>query len=415
MTLDAARPAGCDPSAAGRARTCAPASRRRSTTSSPARPPACDAVSDDLAPLVRRRRATCSRGGKRLRPAFCYWGWRGAGGAGRRAGSVTRGGRARAAPGLRADPRRRDGRLRHPARPAGRAPAVRRAAPRRRLARRRRRRSATGAAILLGDLCLSWADEMLFGSGPAGRRRCCAARPVFDQMRTELMAGQYLDLLEQARGGGSVERALRVIRYKSAQVHRRAAAAPRRRAGRRATATLLAAYTAYGLPLGEAFQLRDDVLGVFGDPAETGKPAGDDLREGKRTVLVALAARAGDARRRPRSCGRHLGDPHAGRRRRRRAARGASVDTGALAEVEELIADAAPSRRWPRWTRWPASPSPARAVLARAAPSPPPRAAADRSRRHAHGHRADRPRRRRRRRARRAVRGAAPGRRRTRR
>jgi geranylgeranyl diphosphate synthase type I len=45
----------------------------------------------------------------------------------------------------------------------------------------------------------------------------------------------------------------------------------------------------YGLPLGEAFQLRDDLLGIFGDPAVTGKPAGDDLREGKRTVLMAMA------------------------------------------------------------------------------------------------------------------------------
>jgi geranylgeranyl diphosphate synthase type I len=50
----------------------------------------------------------------------------------------------------------------------------------------------------------------------------------------------------------------------------------------------LDALSTYGLDLGEAFQLRDDLLGVFGDPAQTGKPAGDDLREGKRTVLVAL-------------------------------------------------------------------------------------------------------------------------------
>ena len=56
-----------------------------------------------------------------------------------------------------------------------------------------------------------------------------------------------------------------------------------------APAEVRAAYSGYGLPLGEAFQLRDDVLGVFGDPAQTGKPAGDDLREGKRTFLVAAA------------------------------------------------------------------------------------------------------------------------------
>jgi geranylgeranyl diphosphate synthase type I len=100
---------------------------------------------------------------------------------------------------------------------------------------------------------------------------------------------------------------------------------------------LLAAYSAYGLPLGEAFQLRDDVLGVFGDPGETGKPAGDDLREGKRTVLVALAlqratsAQAAVLRER-------LGDPAldadgVGRLRE------VVVETGALDRVEAMIDD----------------------------------------------------------------------------
>src|SRR5512140_3008556 len=113
-------------------------------------------------------------------------------------------------------------------------------------------------------------------------------KPLYDVMRTELMAGQYLDLLEQAMGGGSAARAMLVVRFKSAKytierpLHLGAALAD-------GSSELSAAYSAYGLPLGEAFQLRDDVLGVFGDPAETGKPAGDDLREGKRTVLVAYA------------------------------------------------------------------------------------------------------------------------------
>lgn len=144
-----------------------------------------------------------------------------------------------------------------------------------------------GAAILLGDLCLSWADELLLTSG-LPEAAAIRAKFVYDEMRTELMAGQYLDLLEQARGGGSVDRALLVIRYKSAKytierpLHIGAAIAG-------ADESVFAAYSGYGLPLGEAFQLRDDILGVFGDPAETGKPAGDDLREGKRTVLVALA------------------------------------------------------------------------------------------------------------------------------
>ena len=145
-------------------------------------------------------------------------------------------------------------------------------------------------------------------SDAASRRTPWAARRrVYDEMRTELMAGQYLDLLEQAMGGGSVERALKVVRYKSAKytierpLHLGAALAGDDPAVRDA-------YSGYGLPLGEAFQLRDDILGVFGDPAETGKPAGDDLREGKRTVLIAIAverstpAQASVIR-------RHLGDP----------------------------------------------------------------------------------------------------------
>jgi geranylgeranyl diphosphate synthase type I len=98
---------------------------------------------------------------------------------------------------------------------------------------------------------------------------------------------------------------------------------------------LAAAYTAYGLPLGIAFQLRDDILGVFGDPAQTGKPAGDDVREGKRTVLLAIARRratAGQAQ----VIDRHLGDPlldEAGTAEIRAAITG----TGAVAECERMI------------------------------------------------------------------------------
>jgi geranylgeranyl diphosphate synthase type I len=191
----------------------------------------------------------------------------------------------------------------------------------------------TGAAILLGDLCLAWTDEMFFGSGlePA---RLDRARPLFDEMRTELMGGQYLDLLEQARGGGSVVRARRVIQYKSA---RYSVLRPLQLGAALAGAArpLLAGYEAYGLALGEAFQLRDDVLGVFGDPAQTGKPAGDDLREGKRTVLVALASRSSSATQ-ARLLDRHLGDPgldEAGLA----VLREIIVATGALAEVERMI------------------------------------------------------------------------------
>ena len=146
------------------------------------------------------------------------------------------------------------------------------------------------AAILLGDLLLSWADELL--------RRCGLpmadvgpAMDVFDLCRSEVIAGQFLDVSVQARGRADVDTAMTVLRYKSAKysierpIHIGAALAG---AGPEALEQL----SHFGLPLGEAFQLRDDLLGVFGDPAATGKPAGDDLIEGKRTVLVALAVDA---------------------------------------------------------------------------------------------------------------------------
>jgi len=143
------------------------------------------------------------------------------------------------------------------------------------------------AAILLGDLLLGWAEELLrVDDLPADR--VLAAQRVFDTCRTEVIAGQFLDVSVQARGRADVETAMTVLRYKSAKysierpLHIGATLAG-------ATDDQVRQLSAYGLPLGEAFQLRDDVLGVFGDPAVTGKPAGDDLVEGKRTVLVALA------------------------------------------------------------------------------------------------------------------------------
>jgi geranylgeranyl diphosphate synthase type I len=112
-------------------------------------------------------------------------------------------------------------------------------------------------------------------------------------MRTEVTVGQYLDVLTQATGDTSVERAGKVARYKSAKYTvERPLLFGAALAG--APVALMEAYSGFGLPLGEAFQLRDDVLGVFGDPARTGKPAGDDLREGKRTYLVAAAYAALD-------------------------------------------------------------------------------------------------------------------------
>ncbi len=294
--------------------------------------PRLDAVSADLAPLVDAVVALLS-GGKRLRPAFCYWGWRGAGGGDGEGilraatalellqacalihddvmdGSDTRRGQPAA--------HRRFETLHRGSGWAGSAEAF-----------------GVGAAILVGDLCLSWCDQLLFESGLPGEA-LLRAKPVLDEMRSELMAGQYLDLLEQAVGGGSVERARHVIRFKSAKytierpLHLGAALAG-------AGPDLLATYSAFGLPLGEAFQLRDDVLGVFGDPERTGKPAGDDLREGKRTVLVTVAAERASAAQATVLL-RHLGDP-ALDRAGVDLLRAVIVDTGALAHVEALITE----------------------------------------------------------------------------
>jgi geranylgeranyl diphosphate synthase type I len=272
-------------------------------------------------------------GGKRMRPAFCYWGWRGAGG--------DDGDPVVAAAAClellqacalihddvmdRSDTRR------------GRPAMHRRFAALHRGEQWHGDPESFGlsAAILLGDLCLIWADEMLNTSGIAPDA-LLRAQPVYDEMRVELMAGQYLDLVEQARGGGTVESALRVARFKSAKytiekpLHLGAVLAG-------AGQDVLDGYSGYGLPLGEAFQLRDDVLGVFGDPSQTGKPAGDDLREGKRTALIAMAltkATPGQAA----VVRRHLGDPHL-------SAAGVTElrevisDTGALDRVEHLIAE----------------------------------------------------------------------------
>ena len=149
------------------------------------------------------------------------------------------------------------------------------------------------AAILLGDLALIWSDQMLHNAGLSDQQLINGLK-IYDEMRVELMAGQYLDVYEQALGSQSVERSLKVARFKSGKytierpLHFGAAIAG-------SHPSLEKLYSDYGIPLGEAFQLRDDLLGVFGDSSETGKPSGDDLREGKRTVLMALAFENADA------------------------------------------------------------------------------------------------------------------------
>jgi len=218
-------------------------------------------------------------GGKRLRPAFCHWGY------------VTAGGDP-------SDPRIVD---------AGAAfellqafalihddimdgSATRRGAPavHRRFSERHQRegwsgesrRFGEGLAILVGDLALVYADQVLPNGPPT-------MTGLWDELRIELNVGQYLDLVGTVTARFDRPNVHRIARYKSGRytIERPLQIGATLAGGTDLTDVL----GRYGDPLGEAFQLRDDVLGVFGDTARTGKPVGDDLREGKPTLLIAVA------------------------------------------------------------------------------------------------------------------------------
>ncbi|HEV7651077.1 MAG TPA: polyprenyl synthetase family protein [Actinophytocola sp.] len=183
-----------------------------------------------------------------------------------------------------------------------------------------------GMAILTGDLTQAWADDMIRTSGlPADA--LARMSPVWTAMRTEVLFGQLLDLSAQAAGAEDVGSALRVDRYKTASytverpLHVGAAIAG-------AGDELVAAYRAFGTDIGIAFQLRDDLLGVFGDPLVTGKPSGDDIREGKRTVLLATALELADG-----------GDPDAGAARFLRSAIGTDVRADRLDRVRDILVE----------------------------------------------------------------------------
>ncbi|WP_417556425.1 polyprenyl synthetase family protein [Microbacterium sp.] len=148
------------------------------------------------------------------------------------------------------------------------------------------------SAVLLGDLLVAWSDDLLEES-LLGHPHAAAVRAEYARMRRDVTVGQMLDIAEESAWsvsdpGALLERALRVASLKSA---RYSVVEPillgATLAG--ADAALLASLRDFGHPVGMAFQLRDDMLGVFGDPALTGKPTGDDLREGKRTALIAIA------------------------------------------------------------------------------------------------------------------------------
>lgn len=198
-------------------------------------------------------------------------------------------------------------------------------------------------ALLLGDLLVAWSDDLLEqgleGLVDAGARR--RTRAEYAAMRRDVTLGQFLDIAEESAyavspGDTHLERALRVATYKSARysVQQPLTIGAAFAGGSDAQ---LAALAGFGYPIGMAFQLRDDVLGVFGDERLTGKPTGDDLREGKRTALIAITReRLSDAQRE--HLDDMLGDPTLGTDQIA-ALQAMIIDTGALDAVEQLITD----------------------------------------------------------------------------
>jgi geranylgeranyl diphosphate synthase, type I len=221
-------------------------------------------------------------GGKRLRPAFCYWAFVGAGGDGADRRVIDAAAALELMHGfaLFHDDVMDDA-------------ASRRGAPTTHAVYAREhgratwsgesRRFGEGVAILVGDLALVLSDELMVGvPEPVWR--------LWNELRLELNVGQFLDILGAVQRERQLEKAERIARYKSGKytierpLHLGALLAAPARGDE-----LFASLSAFGLPLGDAFQMRDDVIGAFGDSALTGKPVGDDLREGKPTPLLARA------------------------------------------------------------------------------------------------------------------------------
>ncbi|MCX5396411.1 polyprenyl synthetase family protein [Streptomyces sp. NBC_00102] len=289
------------------------------------------AVDEDLAPLAAVL-ADATAHGKRLRSAFCYWGWRSA----RQPDSEAM---VRAAASMELvhaaavvhDDIIDDSHLRHGL-PTAHV-ALRSALTRGTRGTRVNPRAAS-LAMLAGDLLMSWAGQLFTGCGLPGAY-LARGRPLWGVLARELVAGEALEILRTA-GPPDVARSLKVIRYKTAKytvehpLHIGAALAG-------GDADLREAFTAYGLPLGEAFQLRDDLLGLFGEPEHTGKANTDDITGARPTALIAHAlAEAAPAERREltRLLGRSaLTDAQLD------LVRGVVESTGARARVERMIGD----------------------------------------------------------------------------
>ena len=287
------------------------------------------ALDPSLAEPIEALRSLVMSGGKRLRPAFCHWGFVGAGGDPEDPAVVDAGAAFELLQGFA---------LIHDDVMDG--SAVRRGFPsvHRQFVERHGnqqwsgegRRFGEGVAILVGDLALVYADQLL-PTGPPELGR------LWDELRTELNIGQYLDLLGTATGRTDRANARRIARYKSGKytIERPLQLGATLAGCHQALAEPL---SRYGDPLGEAFQLRDDVLGVFGDSGRTGKPVGDDLREGKPTLLLAVAhERANEAQRAVLAL---VGDPRLSPDRVTDL-QDLLIESGALATVEGEIASLA--------------------------------------------------------------------------
>lgn len=240
-------------------------------------------LTPDLVAPLEALQALVMSGGKRLRPAFCFWGFVGAGGDAHDARVVDTGAAFEL---LQAFALVHDDVMDGSSRRRGEETAhIRFAATHADQGwRGEGRRFGEGVATLIGDLAHVYADSLI-------RAAPSDVLAVWDELRIELNVGQYLDLLGSARGDTDLAGARRISRYKSGKytierpLHVGAALAGR-------FDDLSKPLSLYGDPLGEAFQLRDDILGAFGEERLTGKPVGDDLREGKPTPLLAVATAA---------------------------------------------------------------------------------------------------------------------------
>ncbi|BBZ08215.1 geranylgeranyl pyrophosphate synthase [Mycolicibacterium doricum] len=292
-------------------------------------------IGSDYAELTAALEEFVLRGGKRLRPAFAYWGWRAVADRPVDSGVLML---FSALELLHACALVHDDVID--------ASATRRGLPtvHRLFADRHAEQGWHGsseqfglsAAILLGDLSLVWADDIVTSVDLplAAHRR---VQRVWADIRTEVLGGQFLDIAAEASGAETVASAIAVNTYKTASytvsrpLQLGAAAAADR-------PEVQEIFHQLGTDIGVAFQLRDDVLGVFGDPVVTGKPSGDDLRSGKRTVLLAEAVELADktdpdtAAQLRSSIGTDLSEPQV------RELRWAIESVGALAAVEERIA-----------------------------------------------------------------------------